>query len=315
MDAEPSNVFMRSISISMMLMLLFVCCFISLTVTAAPKEEKAESNRLAGTQLSMAPTHLPYNARPKIAIIIDDIGYNRKAGEKAISLPGALTYAVIPFTPFGRTLAEQAFFSQKEVILHLPMESTTGKKLDIGGITTQQSKYEVKDRLKASLNELPFASGFNNHMGSLLTADSKAMGWIMEEVSGTPLFFIDSMTNPHSVAYETANEFGVPSLRRDIFLDADPHPKRIQKAFDRLVKIAKRMGSAIAIAHPYPTTLEFLDQNLDEFSNLGIELVNVSELVVGAPTPERARMPMWNAQAIIDHLADLPSPESQRFNF
>lgn len=302
------------LGISVTLLLVIVCGLFSTNVTAETLNRK-DKYSLEGTQLSMAPKQLPYKARPKVAIIIDDIGYNRKAGEKAISLPGALTYAVIPFTPFGRTLAEQAFFSQKEVILHLPMESTTGKKLDIGGITTQQSKYEVKDRLKASLNELPFASGFNNHMGSLLTADSKAMGWIMEEVSATPLFFIDSMTNPHSVAYETANEFGVPSLRRDIFLDADPHPKRIEKAFERLVRIAKRMGSAIAIAHPYPTTLEFLDQHLGRMDKLGIQLVNVSELVVGAPTPERAHEPMWNAQAIIDHLVDLPSPQSQRFDF
>lgn len=277
----------------------------------------AEDTPLEGTQLSMAPTHLEYKPRPKIAIIIDDIGYNRKAGEKAIELPGALTYAVIPFTPFGRKLAEQAFFSEKEVILHLPMESTVRKKLDIGGITTHQSKHEVKDQLKNALNQLPFVVGFNNHMGSMLTTDEKAMTWIMEEVAGTPLFFIDSMTNPHSIAYETANEFGVPSMRRDIFLDADPHPQRIENAFNRLIRIAKRMGSAIAIAHPYPTTLEFLAANIENIESHGVELVNVSELVVSAPinTVVSKPKPVWNAQAIIDHLANLPTPESQRLNF
>lgn len=290
---------------------------VMLCATAAVANDAAESAApaLQGTRLALAPTHLKYKPTPKIAIIIDDIGYNRKAGEKAINLPGAITYAVIPFTPFGGRLAEQAFFSDKEVILHLPMESSVREKLDAGGITTKQSKYEVKDVVKESLNKLPFVVGFNNHMGSLLTTDHKAMSWIMEEVSATPLFFIDSMTNPHSIAYETANEFGVPTLRRDVFLDADPHPKRIEKAFKRLVRIAKRMGSAIAIAHPYPSTLEFLEANIDQFDEYGVELVNVSELVVGVPTTASSRKPIWNAEAILDHLVDLPSPASERFDF
>ncbi|MCG8670278.1 MAG: divergent polysaccharide deacetylase family protein [Pseudomonadales bacterium] len=287
-------------------------CLLTFTIVAA-NTTTAQEPPLAGQQLAIAPTHLPYKEKAKIAIIIDDIGYNRKAGEKAINLPGALTYAVIPFTPFGRSLGEQAHFSEKEVILHLPMESSVRDKLDDGGITTQQSKYEVKDTLRDSLNKLPFVVGFNNHMGSLLTTDEKAMSWIMEEVSATPLFFIDSMTNPQSIAYETANEFGVPSLRRDIFLDADPHPVKIEKAFKRLVRIAKRMGSAIAIAHPYPNTLEFLEAKLPKLHQHGVVLVNVSELISGAPTSAAARQPIWTAQAILDHLVDLPSPASQRF--
>lgn len=289
----------------------------SLSLSANADEPADELDELKGTKLSMAPTHLTYKSKPKIAIIIDDIGYNRKAGEKAISLSGALTYAVIPFTPFGRKLAEQAFFSEKEVILHLPMESTTGRKLDIGGITTQQSKYEVKDRVKESLNELPFVVGLNNHMGSMLTADEKAMTWIMEEVAATPLFFIDSMTNPHSIAYETANEFGVPSLRRDVFLDADPHPKRIEKALRQLIRIAERMGYAIGIAHPYPTTLEFLEEHIDKLDEYGVKLVSVSELVSGSPAKQTRTMqkPNWTAASLVEQLADLPIPVSERFNF
>lgn len=357
----------RSVKNASLPLCLLGLCFmlVSLLLIApsahADKTVGKTGSKLEGTQLTLAPTHLGYKPRPRIAIIIDDIGYNRKAGEKAISLPGALTYAVIPFTPFGRTLAEQAYFSDKEVMLHLPMESTTGRKLDIGGITTRQSKWEVKDRVKNSLNRLPFAVGFNNHMGSMLTADEKAMSWIMEEVAGTPLFFIDSMTNPHSVAYETANTYGVPSLRRDVFLDADPHPKRIEKAFQQLVRIARRMGSAIGIAHPYPTTLAFLEANLESFESQGVKLVSVSELVTGTrqtpaklpePAPEpvpftetaklpenhsetirpettysettypetsqqsdSADQPEWNSQKIIELLADLPTPESERMNF
>lgn len=300
-----------------LVLLVFCCVFL---IAATPGHAQAlQTQAMKGAQLAMAPTHLEYKELPRIAIIIDDIGYNRKAGEKAINLPGALTYAVIPFTPFGRTLAEQAFFSKKEVMLHLPMESSTRKKLDIGGITTKHSKYQVKDQLKESLNTLPFVVGFNNHMGSMLTADEKAMSWIMEEVAGTPLYFIDSMTNPHSVAYETANAFGVPSLRRDVFLDADPHPKRIARAFSKLVRIAKRMGHAIGIAHPYPATLEFLDAEMGNLNQHGVQLVSVSELISDTthrmPPTKTLAKPQWSTDTIVELLANLPSPTSERLNF
>ena len=297
---------------------------VSLTLLCS---DRVRAGQLEGTRLTMAPTHIEYRTRPRIAIIIDDIGYNRPAGEKAVSLPGALTYAVIPFTPFGRKLAEMAYFSDKEVILHLPMESTNRKKLDIGGITTRHSKWQVKDQIRSSLNRLPFAVGFNNHMGSMLTADEKAMSWIMEEVSATPLFFIDSMTNPHSIAYETANAYGVPSMRRDVFLDADPHPEKIEKAFQQLVRIAKRMGAAIGIAHPYPTTLDFLDTNIHKLGDYGVKLVSVSELVTGTrrtpslagnaitEEPETPEDAQWGSQKIIDYIADLPTPRSSRLSF
>ncbi|PIE40811.1 MAG: hypothetical protein CSA49_06670 [Gammaproteobacteria bacterium] len=294
----------------------FIMAGICLCTAVAMANGKAtEAKPGQNMQLAMAPAHIRQQSKPKIAIIIDDIGYNRKAGEKAISLSGAFTYAVIPFTPFGSALAEQAYFSNKEVILHLPMESSVRDILDKGGITTSHSKYEVKQAVRNSLNQLPYVVGFNNHMGSLLTTDQKAMSWIMEEVSGTSLFFIDSMTNPHSIAHETANTYGIPSLRRDVFLDADPHPEHIEKAFKRLLRVAKRMGSAIAIAHPYPTTLEFLQARQKSFAGYGVELVSVSELVNGSQAAITATQPEWDAQAIIDHLANLPSPESKHFNF
>jgi hypothetical protein len=91
------------------------------------------------------------------------------------------------------------------------------------------------------------------------------------------------------------------------------------------------MGSAIAIAHPYPTTLEFLDSNLGNISEHGVKLVSVSELITGEKAkpihlaennsrpkvsePEQIPKPAWNHTKIIDQLADLPAPVSQRLNF
>lgn len=248
----------------------------------------------------------------RIAIIMDDIGYNRKAGQYAIALPGNITFAVIPFTPFGRALAEQAYFSDKEVMLHLPMESENGNRLDIGGITSLQSKYEVKARVKNALNELPFVAGFNNHMGSLLTTDQKAMQWIMEEVTGTPLYFLDSVTHADSIASQVAQQFDIPNLRRDVFIDATPTTKNIETQFNRLIKIAHQNGYAVGIAHPHPATLKYLAKNLPQLNQHKIELVSASDLLEHPMQKTAVKKPL-NNKTLIKQLASLPSPKSTRF--
>ena len=57
----------------------------------------------------------------RIAIIIDDLGYQLEAGRRAIELPGPVAYAILPGTPSGRALAETAHRNGKEVLLHLPL--------------------------------------------------------------------------------------------------------------------------------------------------------------------------------------------------
>ncbi|PCJ38865.1 MAG: hypothetical protein COA99_11080 [Moraxellaceae bacterium] len=247
----------------------------------------------------------------KIAIIIDDIGYNRPAGEFIIKVPGALTYAVIPFTPFGKKLAELAHAKNKEVLLHLPMEATVHKKLDAGGLTINQSKYELKDLVNNSLSAVPHVTGFNNHMGSLLTTDRKAMEWIMEEASSKGIFFIDSFTNANSIAGKVASEHEIPNLRRDIFLDNNPSKSEIHKAFQLLLAKAKKNGYAIGIAHPHPATIKYLAENITKLADENIELVSVSTLVNAhwKPTEQPSKY------RLAHKIASLPTPPHTRFRF
>lgn len=277
-----------------------VCFIIMICILINPVTLHAESSKPAAKAL------------PKIAIIIDDIGYNRPAGEHIINIPGALTYAVIPFTPFGKRLAELAHSQSKEVLLHLPMEATYRKKLDTGGLTVHQSKYELKDLVNNSLAAVPHVSGFNNHMGSLLTTDRKAMEWIMEEASSLPLFFVDSVTNPNSIAGKVASEHDIPNLRRDVFLDNSPSEQEIHSAFLKLIARAKKNQFAIGIAHPHPGTIKYLSTHIPNLKESGVELVSVSELITAWGYPETTTL---STDRLVHLVASLPAPIKTRFRF
>jgi hypothetical protein len=116
------------------------------------------------------------------------------------------------------------------------------------------------------------------------------MSWLMEEISAhQPFFFVDSYTTADSVALDIAFENGVPSVKRDVFLDPDPEPATLQREFARLKALAAKQGFAVAIGHPYPTTLRFLESALEELNADGYELVNVKSLVA-LPAENAARL-------------------------
>lgn len=215
---------------------------------------------------------------PVAAIIMDDMGYNRPLGQRAANLPGALTYAVLPHTPHAKKLAEQIHRAGKEVILHAPMDNMNGRSLGPGALTDGMNKRELLRQLDWAIASIPHCRGINNHMGSLLTRQSEPMEWIMGELKQRRLFFVDSRTTGKSVAWKVARDHAVPYAKRDVFLDHDRNPEAIAEAFERLIRIAKSRGKVVAIGHPYPETLDFLEANLHRLLAEGIELSPASRL-------------------------------------
>ena len=224
------------------------------------------------------------STRPKIALIIDDLGYERRAGERAIALPGPITYAVLPGTPRGRHLSELAHAAGKEIILHLPMQAESrDEPVDPGSLILDMSRSEFAETLAGNIAAVPHIVGINGHRGSLLTRHPGHMQWLMDEIrKRASLFFVDSYTTHESVALHIAAEKGVPAIRRDVFLDSDASPETVRREFARLKKLARKQGFAVGIGHPYPATLSFLEVALPALRADGFDLVSVSSLV-GVP--------------------------------
>ena len=227
------------------------------------------------------PSPLPIKTAYKtsVAIIIDDLGYNYEQGLKAMQLPGAITYAIIPHSPKAQFFAQEAQKNNKEIMLHAPMSTINHNALGKNGLTELMSETDFKRTLNQSLASLPNAKGLNNHMGSLLTQKNQPMAWVMQSLQQRQLYFIDSRTSAQSVALNVAQQYDIPSLKRDVFLDHEPNTAFIDKQFKLLIATAKRQGYAVAIAHPYPETIRYLSSNLSKLHNAGISLVSASELV------------------------------------
>lgn len=213
----------------------------------------------------------------RIAIVIDDIGY-RYTDKHALSLPGAITYSILPQTPYGKRIAIKANAKHKDVMLHIPMEAENGKKLGPGALTSTMSEVEIVNSLNASLAEVPFAIGINNHMGSHLTQLDEPMTWTMNFLKQHHLLFLDSKTSPYSKAGNIAKLVGVPVKNRHVFLDNQLTDSYITKQFQSLINHAKSQKVAIAIAHPHPETIKALTRLIPTLAQNNIELVPLSSL-------------------------------------
>ena len=218
---------------------------------------------------------------PRIAIIIDDLGYQMDAGQRAIELPGPISFAVLPGTPRARALAVLAFESGKEVLLHLPLQARPNDSAqDPLGINLDMSRREFGDTFERALTSVPHAIGVNSHRGSLLTRHPGHMRWLMEEILARDnMFFIDSFTTHESVALQIARETGIKARKRDVFLDPDRAPETVAREFERMKRLAKKRGSVVAIGHPHAATLELLERELPKLADEGFELVTISVLV------------------------------------
>lgn len=215
-----------------------------------------------------------------IAIIIDDLGDRWKLHSQAVRLPGQLTYAILPHTPFSRRLARLAHGLGKEVMLHQPMQAERGLRMGPGGLDGDMDQQQFTRTLNDNLDALPYVSGINNHMGSLLTARPEAMRWLMAVLKHRGnLFYVDSRTTRETVAEQTAHAFGLRSTRRNIFLDHVREVDDIRSQFNKLIAYARLHGDAIGIGHPYPETLQVLAEMLPELAAQNVRLVPVSEIV------------------------------------
>lgn len=219
------------------------------------------------------------NILPKVAILIDDLGHNEQLGMRFIELPIELTYSFLPYAAFTGKLEEIAFDSGKAVILHLPLEPKS-KKWDPGPGTMYltDSPEIVKEKLLKSLKEVPHAVGINNHMGSLYTSDIEAMRYLMTLLQGRDLFFIDSFTSASSHGLQAAEESGIMTARRNVFLDNDLDVEKICNQIDKLVSVAEKQGVAIGIGHPHSETLNALTDCTEMYEDR-VDFVSVGEIL------------------------------------
>lgn len=249
---------------------------------SSPAPRQTDEKHIPPSSITSEPPNAMQQNLPvagHVAIIIDDLGNSLRKGLDALALPGKITYSVLPHRKHSQRLAQRGYRLNKEIMLHIPMATVNNRALGAGALSGDLTERQFKQTLQHAIRNVPHLKGVNNHMGSQLTQNKIAMGWVMEVLQSEQLFFVDSRTTAQSVAFDTAIQHRISSAQRDVFLDHQVNTEHIHQQFKRALAVALKHGSAVVIGHPHPETVHYLKQVIPELPKLGIALSTVSELM------------------------------------
>jgi len=223
---------------------------------------------------------LPAPGLPKVSLIIDDMGYDRKAAESLFDLDAVMTASILPHGPFSRKIAHRAEEKGWEIMLHLPMEPNEYPSVNPGpgALLTTMGADELIAQLNENLDSLPSVRGVNNHMGSKMTTRSTQLYQVFSILKKRDLYFIDSRTTAESICEPSARLFQLRFGQRDVFIDHRQDPGFIRRQLLHLIETAESHGEAIGIAHPHEITVQIIEEMLPELKKR-VQLVPASAVV------------------------------------
>ncbi|NKD76540.1 divergent polysaccharide deacetylase family protein [Haematospirillum sp. H1815] len=214
-----------------------------------------------------------------VAIVIDDMGVDQVRSRRVIDLPGPLTTSFLTFAHDLKHQARSAAAAGHELMMHMPMEPKGKVSPGPDALLVRMGKEEIASRVHNMLDRMEDYVGINNHQGSKFTENEAGLKVVMTALKQRRLFFLDSRTSGQSVGGRIAEEEGVRTIDRDIFLDHENRPGYVEKQLALTEDLAKRRGYAIAIGHPRDATIGALRRWLPTLSSKGIALVPVSTLI------------------------------------
>ena len=243
--------------------------------TLEEKPRKQQVAAAASAEQTWRRNALPFrdiNSKPLVAIVIDDVGLDRARSKRAWELPGPMTMS---FLPYAKDLPEQSRAARArghELMLHMPMEPNGRNDPGPGALMVSMSDAELRQRLLIALESFGGYVGINNHMGSRFTANRPDMELVMKQLKPRGLMFLDSRTTAQSVGDQTAQEFGVPSIVRHVFLDDEETLEAVRRKLVETEAVARRQGFVVAIGHPHDVTLQALSEWLPTVAGKGLAL-------------------------------------------
>jgi polysaccharide deacetylase 2 family uncharacterized protein YibQ len=247
---------------------------------SAPPPVPGEAEEAAPDERQATPVE---GTAPRLAIVVDDCGYDPTRDAEWLKFPEKITMAVIPFGPSSRRLARTAHERGFGVLIHVPMEpeSPVSDRTEEFRLRKGMSKEEMDSLLGRMIEENSWASGVSNHMGSAFTADLESMGTFVSLLKSRGLFLLDSVTTPRSVAVLAALRAGVPVTRRDVFLDAGIQPEEMRLRWKQALEIAKEKGKAILVCHGRKESFRTILDLVPDLEAEGIRAVTIDELLAG----------------------------------
>ncbi len=223
-------------------------------------------------EIRVSPSAIQGNA--KLVIIMDDVSYAHDVKAiRSIGLP-----LVMSFLPPNSRHSQSATLAHgiNGYMVHLPLEAVDFNDEEQVTLRITDTKETIVSQIQKIKKLYPEVRYINNHTGSKFTADEDAMDRLVSVMSANDLIFVDSRTTAQTKVKEIDEKYGIRYRGRDVFLDHHDGVENIKKQIREAVAVAKRHGTAIAIGHPRPDTIQALKESkaiLSQVTLVGIDKI------------------------------------------
>jgi polysaccharide deacetylase 2 family uncharacterized protein YibQ len=210
--------------------------------------------------------------KAKLAIIIDDVATKKQVRAiKSVHIP--LTMSFLPPSSVRPNTAKLAA-KENFYMVHLPMEAMNWSAEEPLTLRVNDSQQKISQRIEKLKSLFPKVHYINNHTGSKFTSNEIAMNRLVFALNKNNISFIDSRTTAQTKAPKVMKNFGFKYVARDVFLDHHMDKAYVLKQIKQAVKVAKLHGTAIAIGHPHPNTLQALKESKKVLDEVDVVFVN-----------------------------------------
>jgi polysaccharide deacetylase 2 family uncharacterized protein YibQ len=265
---------------------------VGIALIRAPEAERPTGDNLANAPAAIPTSSMPSDngagrpapgpPGPRLAIVVDDFGYDPVRDAEWLDFPERITVSVLPHGSSSKSFAASARTHGFCVTLHVPMEpeGAVADRTEPFLLRRGMTPEEIADRFARMAADVPQAKGASNHMGSAFTSDLAAMAAFAQALKGKGFFFIDSVTSAGTVGSMAMEQAGVPATRRDVFLDDDGRSGEMQRQWSAAIALAKERGQAVLLCHARRETRKALLELLPQLRREGIRPVTVEELLM-----------------------------------
>jgi polysaccharide deacetylase 2 family uncharacterized protein YibQ len=264
---------------------------VGVVLIRAPEVERPPGGNLTNSPAAIPPSSVPSDKGavgpapgppgPRLAIVVDGLGYDPVRDAEWLDFPERITVSVLPHGPSSKSFAASARTHGFGVILHIPMEpeGAVSDRTEPFLLRRGMTPEEIADRFDRMAADIPQANGASNHMGSAFTSDPASMAAFAQTLKGKGFFFVDSVTSAGTVASMAMEQAGVPATRRDVILDDDGRPEEMRRQWAVAISLAKERGQAVLLCHARRETRKALLELLPQLRKEGIRPVAVEELL------------------------------------
>ena len=227
----------------------------------------------------------PFNfqdPRPRIAIVIGDLGLSRVATDATLRrLPASVTLAFDGAALAVENWLQRARQDGHETMLSLPMEPFDYPRSDPGPNSLLTSLPNA-DNIQRLLNFLRIGSGYvgvTTLSGSRFSADSTKLTPVITILRERGLLVLDTRVSSHSAIEALSREMKVPVATSSRVIDINPSPSAIDEALADLEQTARMEGSVVGLASPLPVTLDRIEAWSKQLAERGFVLAPISAVV------------------------------------